>query len=99
MLLLVVTLTIRDSCVADSRRGRVHLAADPARLRRHRRRSQPTFALRDRIADVARRQEGLTGVRVASLAREHEHEQAYRAHSWSLVRVARAALVNMRFFP
>jgi ATP-binding cassette subfamily B protein len=69
----------------------------------YRKRSQPTFlALRDRIADVMTSlQEGLTGIRVVqSFAREREHEQAYRTHSWSLVRAWRAAsLVNMRFFP
>ncbi len=69
----------------------------------YRKRSQPTFlALRDRIADVMTSlQEGLTGIRVVqSFAREREHEQAYRRHSWSLVRAWRtASLVNMRFFP
>ena len=69
----------------------------------YRKRSQPTFlALRDRVADVMTSlQEGLTGIRVVqSFGREREHEQAYRTHSWSLVRAWRAAsLVNMRFFP
>ena len=69
----------------------------------YRKRSQPTFlALRDRVADVMTSlQEGLTGIRVVqSFGREREHEQAYRVHSWSLVRAWRAAsLVNMRFFP
>ena len=69
----------------------------------YRKRSRPTFlALRDRVADVMTSlQEGLTGMRVVqSFGREREQEQAYRTHSWSLVRAWRAAsLVNMRFFP
>jgi len=104
MLLLVVTLTIL--VFLSPILAAVVFVSLPILLvssASYRKRSQPTFlALRDRIADVMTSlQEGLTGVRVVqSFAREHEHEQAYRARSWSLVRAWRAAsLVNMRFFP
>ena len=104
MLLLVVTLTILF--FLSPILAAVVFISLPILLvssASYRKRSQPTFlALRDRIADVMTSlQEGLTGVRVVqSFAREHEHEQAYRARSWSLVRAWRAAsLVNMRFFP
>jgi ATP-binding cassette subfamily B protein len=104
MLLLVVTLTVL--VFLSPILAAVVFISLPILLvssASYRKRSQPTFlALRDRIADVMTSlQEGLTGVRVVqSFAREHEHEQAYRARSWSLVRAWRAAsLVNMRFFP
>ena len=104
MLLLVVTLTILF--FLSPILAAVVFVSLPILLvssASYRKRSQPTFlALRDRIADVMTSlQEGLTGIRVVqSFAREREHEQAYRARSWSLVRAWRAAsLVNMRFFP
>ena len=42
------------------------------------------------MVDLTLLQEGLTGIRVVqSFGREREHEDAYRVHSWSLVRAWR----------